>query len=343
MCAYLRSGVLAAGVLAAGVCFAQEPVPAPLPATPGQTEPAAANPTQDRSDQNRLGQNGPAQNGPAQNGPVQSVPDQNIPTQTSTTQAKPPADPQIIEDGGLSIEPIYWLNRQQPTLKAGATALVPGNFDYSGQAKYSLGGEIGIPAGRANTLRFSYFRVLGNSNATLAAPQTIFSESFNAGDYMSGGYRLQSAKISWDYLSYTWYKHSTKIRFKTLYELQYVTISTTLVAPFKPITTDASGNEDDNLANGSKNLFSPSLGGEFEGEWGKHLRWELKASGFGLPHWANIGDAQGLIAVRVGDAVEIMAGERVFHFKNSAKGDQYFADTLQGAFVGVRYYWGKRQ
>lgn len=272
---------------------------------------------------------------PAPTGPAPAV--------ASPVQTPPPVDPKIIEDGGLSIEPIYWFNRQQPKLRGGATALASSDFDYTGNAKNSIGGELGIPAGRANTLRFSYFRIQGNSNSTLAGAQTLFSESYLAGDYLAGSYRLQSAKISWDYLSYTWYRPTTKIRFKTLYEVQYVTISTTISAPFKAVTEDSSGNVDYFVANGSTNLFLPTFGGEFEGEFGKHVRWQAKASGFGLPHRANIGDIEASLAFRVIDSVEIIAGEKVFHFKTSPKGDQYWGETLQGAFVGVRYYWGGRQ
>ncbi len=50
-------------------------------------------------------------------------PDQSAQSpQAVQPQAKrPPEEPYIIEDGGLSIEPLYWLNRAQPTLNGGAT------------------------------------------------------------------------------------------------------------------------------------------------------------------------------------------------------------------------------
>jgi hypothetical protein len=272
--------------------------------------------------------------------PVQ--PPAELPTQVER-QKKPPVEPAIIEDGGLSIEPIYWFNKQQPSLHSGASALAIGDLDYVGNAKNAIGGELGIPAGRSNTLRFSYFRVQGNTNTTETQQQVFFGETYNNGDFLAGGYRLQAAKISWDYLSYTWYRPSTKIRFKTLYELQYVNIGTTIVAPFKPQTTDASGNTDTNIATGSKNLILPTIGGELEAQLGKYIRWEVKASGFGLPHRSTLGDVQGDIAIKVGHNVELIGGEHLFYFKTSAKSDEYFKGRLYGAFVGVRYYWGRQQ
>lgn len=42
-------------------------------------------------------------------------------------------------------------------------------------------------------------------------------------------------------------------------------------------------------------------------------------------------------------AVELLIGGKMYHYKTSPRGDEYFIDTLQGAFVGVRYYWGSTQ
>ncbi len=255
---------------------------------------------------------------------------------------RPPEEPYIIEDGGLSIEPIYWFNRAQPTLNGGATTTGFSNLSYPGHANRGLGGVLTIPAGRSNSLRFSYFRIQGNANTTETQNVTIFGEGFSPGDYLAARYTLQNAKISWDYLSYTWYKPSGKIRLKTLYEVQYTNIATTAFAPLKPQTTDASGNIDTNSTSGSKNLIYPSLGVEFEQAIGRHFRWEAKGSGFGLPHRADIWDAEVSIAIRVRQ-IEILGGEKAFHFKTSPKGDQYFVDTLSGPYVGVRYYWGRQQ
>jgi hypothetical protein len=257
-------------------------------------------------------------------------------------QTPPPQDPSILEDGGFSIEPIYWLNRAQPTLRGGKTATEFGTLDYGGRAKASVGGEIGIPAGRANSLRVSYFRVQGRTASTAVQDATLFSQAYSAGDFLQARYLIQSGKISWDYLSYTLNKREMKIRVKTLYEVQYTNVGTNISAPFKAVTTDSSGNTNDNTAHGTKSLIYPTFGMGLESALGRHFRWEVKGSGFGIPHRGNIWDAQGSIAVRLGP-IEILAGERAFHFKTSPSGDQYFVDTLSGAYAGVRYYWGQQQ
>src|SRR4051794_32885383 len=68
----------------------------------------------------------------------------------------PPSEPYVIEDGGFSLEPLYWLNRAQPVLRGGAAATVDGGLDFGGQSKYGYGGIVSMPAGPQNSLRFSY-------------------------------------------------------------------------------------------------------------------------------------------------------------------------------------------
>ncbi len=80
----------------------------------------------------------------------------------------PPKDPYVLEDGGFYFEPLYWLNTAQPRVRGGLTAANIGDFKYGGHAKAALGAEIGIPAGRSNTLRISAFRIQGNSGQTVA-------------------------------------------------------------------------------------------------------------------------------------------------------------------------------
>ena len=319
----LFARVLSISVLLSAACFGQQ----------------TANPSQDAS---TAQQNAPSPDTATPQAATPAPAQPAAPAHVTPSQQPPPQEPYIIEDGGLSIEPIYWLNRAQPSLYGGAAATGFGNLAYPGNANPSLGGELSMPAGHSNTLRLTYFRAQGNANTTETQSPTIFGESYVPGDYLASNYTLQSAKLSWDYLSYTWYKKSGKIRLKTLYEVQFDTISTTISAPFKPPTTDSSGNTDYYIANGSKNLIYPTLGLEFEERLGHHFRWEAKGSGFGVPHHGDIWDAQADIAVRVGQ-VEILAGEKAYHFKTSTQADEYFTDTLSGAYVGLRYYWGRSE
>lgn len=270
---------------------------------------------------------------PAQTAP--SSAQQNVATQS----VPPPQEPAVLEDGGFSIEPIYWLNRAQPTLGGGAQATTFSSVDYPGNSNSGIGGEFAIPTGHSNTLRISFFRIQGNANQLLTQASTVYGEPYDLGDYLAQNYTLQSAKISWDYLSYTWRKAPGNVHFKTLYEVQWTNISTNISAPFKTPTTDSSGNTDYNTGSGSQSVILPTLGVELEQAIHHNFRWEAKISGFGIPHHSNIWDAQADIAVRI-RKFELIAGEKAYHFETSAQASQYFTDTLSGVFVGIRYYLG---
>lgn len=264
------------------------------------------------------------------------------PAAVASTSTPPTPDPKILEDGGFYLEPVFWLTRGQPALFGGSAATAYGNLTYPGKPRDGYGFELGIPAGRANTIRLSAFRVLGHGDSTVGAVaqggSTIFSELYSPGDFIVASYTVESAKVSWDYLSYTF---KNRIRFKTLYEMQFVTIGTSVSAPFAPLTYDAStGGNNPNSSTGSKNIFLPTFGVEFEQPVTKHLRWELKGSGFGIPHHSDIWDAQADIALRF-SAFEVQVGGRAYHFKTAPGTDQYFTDTLDGAYVGIRYYLSK--
>jgi hypothetical protein len=254
-----------------------------------------------------------------------------------TQSQPPPKEPKILEDGGFSIEPLYWYTRAQPMMRGGAAATTFENQPFAGHSNPGIGGEASIPTGDSNTLRFSYFRVQGNSSITETQNVTVFSEGYSPGDYVTSSYTLQSAKISWDYLSYTWRENPGNIHFKTLYEMQFATISTQFAAPYKAATTDSSGNVDENTATGAKRIFLPTLGGELEQAIGKGFRWEIKGSGFAIPHHGAIGDAEADIALRI-NKFELIAGEKFYYFKTSPKAEQYFSDALNGVFAGIRYY-----
>jgi hypothetical protein len=255
----------------------------------------------------------------------------------------PPAKPQASQTrdegntgSGLSIEPFYWLLRTNPDLHAGATfaGTIPGNLKFPGKAKRAPGAILTFPAGKGSTLRVSAFRVQGSGNTTAAQELNLFSTDFTAGDALITSYTIVNAKVSWDYLTYPFQLGRAGFRLKTLWEVQYTNIKSRISAPFhvsdaaiSPVTS-----------NGSRQVILPTLGLGLENTVSRHFRWEVKGSGFALPHRSDIWDAEGTVAVRVGQ-FEILGGEKAYHFKTSPKNTQYFATTLFGAYVGLRWYW----
>jgi hypothetical protein len=238
----------------------------------------------------------------------------------------------------VSAELFYWFTNSQPNLSAGAanTSTTAASLNFTGDGHRSPGVVISIPAGRGNSLRVSYFQANGTGNQTAPSDLTLFSTAFSAGDYLATQYKLQNAKISYDFLSYPTPLGDSSWRFRTLWEIQYTTIQSRVDAPFRPVSTDASGNPISNTANGTRWFFYPTLGAAVDKKLTPHFRVEAKGTGFGLPHRADIWDAEGS-AIYSFPRVDVVGAYRGFHFKTSPKSDQYLAMTLAGAYVGLRW------
>lgn len=256
-------------------------------------------------------------------------------------------DPPIIEDGGISLQVDDWLSSSTPTTRggSGAYAFYPSDLNFPGKPKYLINGMLSFPAGKQNSLRFSYFRVQGHGETVAPQPGlSLYSVEYAPGDMLNNSYLIQGAKLSWDYLSYTFRNPGrfNGVRFKTLYELQLVSIGSQTDSPNEEALISngvaAFDTQTSFLASGSKTVILPTFGGELEQQMNKHFRWEVMASGFGIPHHGVIWDGQADIAIRFGKT-EVLGGYRGFHFETSSgSADQYYKETLVGAFAGIRYY-----
>jgi hypothetical protein len=122
-----------------------------------------------------------------------------------------------------------------------------------------------------------------------------------------------------------------------LWEVQYVSVDNT-IDDFVP---QPDGTFSLNAAGATKSIILPTFGLGLDQSVGPHFRWELKGSGFGLPHRAILGDGEADIALRYG-RVEFIAGGRALHFRTTRRADHYDAGTLYGPYVGLRLYWNKK-
>ena len=245
------------------------------------------------------------------------------------------AVPQPLER--WSIEPFYWLTTTRPYLRGGAAAFDYENLDYPGNGKHTPGLAITIPISRAGTLVFSGFVAKGESNSTAPQNLDLFGTGYASGDFLSSNYTIKNFKLSFQDLLFPFpRKQGQKWHIKTLWEVQYASISTNINAPLAP-TTDSSGNLINNVATGNRRVIYPSFGLSGEYHLTKNLEVQGYASGFTIPHRSTIGDAEGFIGYRIG-VVELEAGGKFYHFKTSAQNAEYFKTTLWGPYVALRLY-----
>jgi hypothetical protein len=246
-------------------------------------------------------------------------------------------------DGKTSIQLLYWYNPTHPKMLTGkgADPGVDTDLNFGGTSKPSPGGEIAFPIGKYHTLRLSYFRTQGSGDTTAGSLPTgkgfaVWSALFNPGDRLNTTYTLQNGKISLDYTSWPFPVSNARFRVKTLWEVQYTTIKSSVNAPFSP-QTDASGNAIQTYGSGSNWFISPTIGLGVEYMATKHFRFEAKGSGFAFPHRWAIADGEAFFAYKAGQ-IEVDFGAKAFYFKTSPKRAEYIHATLPGAFVGIRWY-----
>jgi hypothetical protein len=286
--------------------------------------------------------------------PLPPQPSPPQPAEQKTTEAKPapPAEKKATEkkrvrpaglpdssDGQFSFAPLYWIGRTHPLMRTGRAAAegVSSDLDFPGKNKPALGGVLSFPAGGEDTLRVSYFRSQGQGNTWVAGKDLSFlGVAFSTGDYLSVGYLLQNAKVSLDYVSWPGPGRTGSFRLKTLWEVQYTSFRSTFYAPFKP-TEDSSGNAVETFSTINNWFVYPSFGLGIEKAFSQHFRWEVKASGFAIPHFPTVGDAETFFAYRAGH-FEVLFGARAFHFKTSPKHEEYVRATVPGAYAAIRWY-----
>jgi hypothetical protein len=256
------------------------------------------------------------------------APQQQNPAATTAPPEISPDDP----DYGEPVEGSYWLSR-------GAPKTLPGNkAQYYAQDQIlglpnarprSPGARVSIPAGKFNHLEISYFQADGDGTGYAANPLTLLSSVIPQGYFISTTYRVRSAQLTWNYLTWPSPPEDSKWRFRTLWSFNYTTVSATVDAPF-----------DDSVsfepAKGTRNIYYPTLGIETEYIPNKILYFEARTWGFGFPHHADIADAEVNAVVRF-KHLEIFGGYKFFHFKTSPGSDQFFVGTLTGPIAGVRW------
>jgi len=241
-------------------------------------------------------------------------------------------------EAGWYLGLIDWIPIGKPWINKGHAATFSGltKFQFAGTPKYAPGAEFGIAAGAHNTLKISYFQSKASGRGTAPNDLVLFAQAYSNGDTIATTYKIQVAKVSYEYLTWPYPVESRHFRLKTLWQVQYVSMKSTFDAPLLP-TTDASGNPVSYYTNGARSLISPTLGLGVAEYASRNFRLEANVSGFDIPHHWALWDADASIAYRVGH-LEIRGGGKALHFKTSTKSDYFQYGSVGGAFVGLRWY-----
>jgi hypothetical protein len=281
--------------------------------------------------------------------PERSAPPPRPPLPTVRRAPPPlPKIPDVRQPGerGFWVGLYGWFPTQAPVIDKGKAA----TFDnatkttFQGRPKYAEGFEAGIAVGLHNSLHLSYFEDRAAGTFTNTTALRLWNQDYDAGNLVSTNYRLQNAKIMFEYLSWPYPVESRRFRFNTLWGVQYTSLKSGFDLPLLPLTdsagnaiTDAGGNPVDYATKGSHWLMLPSLGVQAKEYLTRSVRLEASASGFAIPHHAVNWDADASANFRTGH-FEFRVGVKAFHFKTSTQQEFYFKGTQVSGFAGLRWY-----
>jgi hypothetical protein len=291
-----------------------------------------------------------AQEPPATNPPAQEPEQAPAPPQRNVRQPPPPLPrvPDVRQPGesGFYIGINAWFPRQNPIMNKGRGALFTTESYTQLQGKPSVGpgAEIGFAAGAHNSVRLIYFEDRATGAFINATDLQLWNQFYTAGNYVQTDYRVQHAKLVFDYLTWPFPVEKRRFRLRTLWGVQYTNIRTGFDLPLQPTVdangnplTDASGNPLNYATSGSHWFISPDIGIGVTQYIKPHIRVEANASGFTIPRHTTNWDADGSINLRTGHW-EFRAGIRAFHFKTSTGAEFYMRGTQASPFVGLRWY-----
>jgi len=320
---YLQSGVLVFCLLAAAqVQPAKAQAQAP-PAPASTSQPTPSTPAQP-----------PATPGSAAPTPAPTSTSDQTPSTPSPLKKPAPYNDGVDTGDGFSVEARFFGYPQgHPILRGGQAddTNAIGDYVFPGWPQYGLGGVVSVPAGPGAELRVYGFQMKSSGSALLGVDHNFFTIDFPAGSAVESRYATQDLKIAYEY---TTYPITQRLRFKTLYEIQYVHIVPDIWIP----ASFAAGSSSavDTLPS-ARHIIYPSFGVELEHSVSKHLRLTAKSSGFAFPHRAVVWDADVNAAVRIGQA-ELVAGAMAYHFKTSPLNAYYVRETITSLYVGFRWY-----
>src|SRR6185312_1446658 len=189
--------------------------------------------------------------------------------------------------------------------------------------------ELSIPITRTGELKFEGSITKGDGTQVASADTFLLGTQFYKGDTLSSQYQITHAKLYLDDLLFPHKFPVSKFRPKSLWELQFVKVKSTVDAPL--VTAGETGQ-------GTKQLVLPTFGLAAEYALAPHVLFRVAGSGFGLYHGSDIWDGEATISVRRGQW-ELVGGGKAFHYKSALNSEPYVTGTIVGGFAGIRWHW----
>jgi hypothetical protein len=238
-------------------------------------------------------------------------------------------------DQAWSIELLYWLTRANPQQRGGAAATDYETVGPIGPSQSAPGIEATLPLTKNDVLQLSFFQMKGRGASIASQAVDVYSTSLPAG-FLASQYRVRSAKASFEDFLHPYPNYAAKLRFKTLWEAQYVQVTSRTDAPLDTSTDATTGYVSYPTTTGSHQVFLPTFGVAMQYAVSKRLSLDVRGSAFGIPRHSDLVDSEATAAYQIGP-VQIVVGGRFYEFKTSPKSEEYYKASIAGALVGLRW------
>jgi hypothetical protein len=285
-----------------------------------------------------------AQLPPAAATPPALAPSQTTPTTTASVPPaaapKKPRVPDYPDPRTITVGIYEWatLPGTGPDLKGGKAATGYSSlYDFGKDHPITPNIDFSMPITRTGIIHLEAFLNKGDGSQTALKETTVYGTQYLPGDYLSTQYQFRSAKMYYEDLLWPYKFPVSKFRVRSLWEFQWVGISSTIDAPLKTSATTSTGTAQSNTALGGETILWPTFGLAPEYALTPHVLLRAEASGFAIPHRAVLWDALATVSYRH-KSLEVVGGFRALHFKSSPSQAEYMYDTIDGGFVGLRWH-----
>ncbi|HWE53047.1 MAG TPA: hypothetical protein VG273_24865 [Bryobacteraceae bacterium] len=198
-----------------------------------------------------------------------------------------------------------------------------------GKVHRAPGFDVSYPITRTGTLHLEAFEIKGTGSQTATQALDIYTTPITKGDYLDTQYQVRNVKFYLDDLLFPHKFPVSRLRFKSIWAIEYVSTHAKANAPY--VTAGE-------VVDGNQNIVLPVFGLAAEYAITKHVLFRLDGSGFGIPRRSDIWDASATLSWRIGH-VEVVGGGKALHYKSSPNSTEYQVDTFYGAMVGARWHF----
>jgi hypothetical protein len=286
-------------------------------------------------------QTAPAAQPAAQTTSTQTTPAAQTPAPATPNIPVASKEPDYPDPRGITIGifGLYGLTTIGPDIKGGAVA----STDNTYETLYNIGKsykiipqfEFSIPVTRTGTIYAEFQRYHGWADQTISKNDFVDTFSFVPGDSIHTTYHIITSRIYLDDLLYPEKFPVSKLRFKSIWGIRYISLTQTVDSPTEDGVAGLPGSS---FQLGTNFIFFPEFGLAMEYAMTPHTLFRVEGAGFGFPHHSDLADTAATLSYRKKN-LEFLTGVKMLHFKTTPQKEEYEVGTFITPFIGVRWHW----